>query len=61
MIPLQMQWSSDTEDADADIRSVGSAADVIERSIVESSKPVHGFATGRQSIKSTSDQKLPKS
>ena len=56
-----MQWSSDTEDADADIRSVGSAADVIERSIVESSKPVHGFATGRQSIKSTSDQKLPKS
>jgi hypothetical protein len=56
-----MQWSSDTEDADADINSVGSVADVVERSIVETSKSVHGFATGRQSIKSASDQKLPKS
>jgi len=30
-----MYWSSDTEDADADINSVGSAADILDRSFIE--------------------------
>ncbi len=52
---LQHKWSSDTEDIEADVVSVGSDADILDRSFVEAHKPGHnGWAVVRTSNKKSS-------